>query len=382
MARIELVGINKRFSGVERIRALAVPADAGDQGAVPALAGLDLTVEEGETLAVLGPSGCGKSTLLRVIAGLTAPDAGRVLFDGQDLTRAAPAARGIGFVFQNYALYPHMSGEGNLSFFFRLRRRPQPEIDERVRLTAQTLGVGFDALLGRKPATLSGGQRQRVALGRCLVRHPRVLLLDEPLSSLDAALRERTRGELKRLLRQFRATAVYVTHDQTEALALGDRIAVMRAGRLEQVAPVATVYQRPRTTFVAGFVGSPPMNLLKATCAPDGAHVVAGPLRLPLPRAAVGRVAPGAALLLGIRPEEVRLDPGAGPTVEGDVEVVEPLPSVRGQLATVRMGALTLQALARDATPFAVGARVRLAFPLEQCHLFDARTQQALALDR
>jgi ABC-type sugar transport system ATPase subunit len=381
MARIELVGISKRFSGVERIRALPVPADAGDGGAVLALAGLDLTVEEGETLAVVGPSGCGKSTLLRVIAGLTIPDAGCVLFDGQDVTGAAPAARGIGFVFQNYALYPHMSGEGNLSFFYRLRRRPQPEIDERVRLTAQTLGVGFDTLLSRKPATLSGGQRQRVALGRCLVRHPRVLLLDEPLSSLDAALRERTRGELKRLLRQFRVTAVYVTHDQTEALALGDRIAVMRAGRLVQVGPVATVYQRPRTAFVAGFVGSPPMNLLEATCAPDGAHVVAGPLRLPLPAAAVGRVAPGAPLLLGIRPEAVRLDPGAGPTVEGDVEVVEPLPSVRGQLATVRTGDLTLQALARDATPFAVGARVRLAFPLAQCHLFDARTEQALALD-
>src|SRR5207253_3123883 len=151
------------------------------------------------------------------------------------------------------------------------RRRPQPEIDERVRLTAQTLGVGFDALLSRKPATLSGGQRQRVALGRCLVRHPRVLLLDAPLSSLDAALRERTRGALKRLLRQFRVSAVYVRHDQTEALALGDRIAVMRAGRLEQVGPVATVYQRPRTAFVAGFVGCPPMNLLEATCAPDGA---------------------------------------------------------------------------------------------------------------
>ncbi len=294
------------------------------------------------------------------------------------MTESDPSTRGIGFMFQNYALYPHMKGEGNLSFFFRLRRRPQAEIDEKVRVTAETLGVGFDALLDRKPGTLSGGQQQRVALGRCIVRDPRIMLLDEPLSSLDAALRQRTRAELKRLLRTFSVTAAYVTHDQVEALALGDRIAVMRRGRIEQIGPVDEVYGRPLTAFVAGFVGSPPMNLLEAVCADDGAHLIAGPLTLPLPAAAAAHTSPGAPLVLGVRPEDVSLDVRAGPSAEAVVEVVEPVPGVRGQLATLRLGPLTLQVLARNDTPFSVGATVQLSFPPEKCRVFDARTEQAL----
>src|SRR5205823_10567864 len=187
-------------------------------------------------------------TLRRVMARPTGPDEGRVYFGGEDVTERDPSRRGIGFVFQTSALYPHMKAEGNLAFFFRLRRRPQPEIDEKVRMTAETLGVGFDALLGRKPGALSGGERQRVALGRCIVRDPQIMLLDEPLSNLDAAVRQHTRAELKRLLRRFAVTAAYVTHDQGEALALGDRLAVMRRGRIEQIGGIDEVYGRPANT--------------------------------------------------------------------------------------------------------------------------------------
>jgi ABC-type sugar transport system ATPase subunit len=381
MATIRLAGISKRFHGYERIAGLplAGPTAAGDASVeTRALDAIDLTIYDGETLAIVGPSGCGKSTLLRVIAGLTAPDEGRVFFDDEDATDRQPADRGIGFVFQSFALYPHMKGEGNLSFFFRLRHRPRPEIEEKVRVTAEILGVGFDTLLDRKPGTLSGGQRQRVALGRCIVRDPRIMLLDEPLSSLDAELRQRTRAELKRLIRRFAVTTAYVTHDQVEALALGDRIAVMRSGRFEQVGGVEDVYHKPRNAFVAGFVGSPPMNLLEARCDEDGAHVLVGPLRLDLSATASARTAPGAPLLVGIRPEDIGIGPGSGPTLEARVEVVEPMAGLRGQLATLRAGSLALQVLARNSAPFAAGDSAWLTFPPEKCHVFDARTEQAL----
>jgi ABC-type sugar transport system ATPase subunit len=379
MASIRLAGVGKRYTGVEKVPGLPFGTSAGETHVeTQALEDIDLTIYDGETLAVVGPSGCGKSTLLRVIAGLTAPDKGHIYFDDEDVTTLEPGRRGIGFVFQNYALYPHMKGEGNLSFFFRLRRRPQEEITEKVRVTAETLGVGFDELLDRKPGTLSGGQRQRVALGRCIVRDPRIMLLDEPLSNLDAELRQRTRAELKRLLRSFRITAAYVTHDQVEALALGDRIAVMRRGRIEQVGGVDEVYGKPRNAFVAGFVGSPPMNLLEARLSGDGAQALVGPLSLPLSAGIAARTAPGSPLLVGIRPEHVGVGGGEGPQAEAQVEVVEPMPGLRGQLATLHLGALTLQALARNSSPFVPGATVILTFPLAHCHIFDGRTEEAL----
>ncbi len=321
MARIRLVGIGKRFQGKEDVPGLPVLSSASVSAAdTLALDAIDLTIDEGETLAIVGPSGCGKSTLLRVIAGLTPPDQGQVYFDDEDVTDLEAGRRGIGFVFQNYALYPHMKGEGNLSFFFRLRKRPQQEIDEKVRITAETLGVGFDELLGRKPGTLSGGQRQRVALGRCIVRDPRIMLLDEPLSNLDAELRQRTRAELKRLLRTFKVTAAYVTHDQVEALALGDRVAVMRQGRIEQVGSVHEVYNTPHNVFVAGFVGSPSMNLLEARRADDGPVAVAGELRLPLSAQAAAHTEPGAPLVVGIRPEDIVVGAGDDRGVTAQVE--------------------------------------------------------------
>ena len=260
-------------------------ATRGGVGTGRALDGVDLEVRDGETLAIIGPSGCGKSTLLRVVAGLEPVNSGRVLYDGQDVSAVPPGERGIGMVFQNYALYPHMESRGNLGFFFRLRRRREEEIDERVRLTAEIMGLGFDELLERKPGTLSGGQQQRVAIGRCIARDPRLFLLDEPLSSLDARLRARTRVELKRLLTRFRITTIYVTHDQTEALALATRIAVMRRGRIEQAGVWDELYQRPANAFVAGFVGTPgiapgqppPGHRLRGAGPPRGGGAVPAP---------------------------------------------------------------------------------------------------------
>ncbi|HEX2323835.1 MAG TPA: ABC transporter ATP-binding protein, partial [Chloroflexota bacterium] len=309
-----------------------------------ALDGVDLEVRDGETLAIIGPSGCGKSTLLRVVAGLEPVDSGRVLYDGQDVSAVPPGERGIGMVFQNYALYPHMESRGNLGFFLRLRRRREEEIDERVRLTAEIMGLGFDELLERKPGTLSGGQQQRVAIGRCIARDPRLILLDEPLSSLDARLRARTRVELKRLLTRFRITTIYVTHDQTEALALATRIAVMRRGRIEQAGTWDELYQRPASAFVAGFVGtpgSPPANLLPGTVSGGRARLAAGELSLP---PALRGLPEGEKVLLAVRPEHLVVTPEADPggaEAEGEqedgalwgvVEAVEPLIAERAQL--------------------------------------------------
>src|SRR5918912_4123702 len=232
------------------------------EGAIPpdgakVLNDLSLTILPGETLSVVGPSGCGKSTLLRVIAGLIEPESGEVYFDGRLMNGQPPRTRQIGMVFQNYALYPHMAAQENLGFFWRLRRKPEPVISAKVRQTAQMLGIGFETLLCRFPRHLSGGEQQRVAIGRCISREPTVFLLDEPFSNLDAHLRERSRRELKKLLMAFAVTTVFVTHDQHEAIAMGDRIAVMRDGKIVQVGPFREMYEDPPDSFVAGFLGDP-----------------------------------------------------------------------------------------------------------------------------
>lgn len=275
--------------------------DGRPTGPVTALDNLSLTVWDGETLAIVGPSGCGKSTLLKVVAGLEQLDSGRVLYSGRDMSGVKPGERGIGMVFQNYALYPHMKGEGNLAFFFRIRRRPDLEMMERIRITADIMGLGFSELLSRSPRTLSGGQQQRVAIGRCIVRDPSLFLFDEPLSNLDATLRARTRVEIKRLLRRFHITSIYVTHDQTEAIALGDRIAVMRAGRIEQVGAYQDLSARPVNAFVAGFVGPAAMNLIQGwEMLPGGC--LRGPLgELVLPHVLAERVRIGQSITVGFR---------------------------------------------------------------------------------
>jgi ABC-type sugar transport system ATPase subunit len=297
-------------------------------GSVVALDHVNLTIPDGRTFAVVGPSGCGKTTLLRVVAGLDTEFAGRVFYDDQDVRDVPPKERYIGMVFQNYALYPHFEGRGNLAFFFKVRRTPDEEAEERIRVTSDIMGIGFSELLPRKPGTLSGGQQQRVAIARALVRNPRLFLFDEPLSNLDAKLRGRTRVEIKHLLRRFQITAIYVTHDQVEAITLGDQLAVMRTGKVEQVGSYQDLRQNPANAFVAGFLGSPPMNLLAGGTVGDGGLRL-NEIIVPLPDPVRARVHAGQAVTLGVRPEVACLDLGdcplpGGIRMCGEVEVVQP----------------------------------------------------------
>jgi multiple sugar transport system ATP-binding protein len=300
----------------------------------------DLTLEiaDGELLVLLGPSGSGKSTALRLIAGLEAPSAGRILIGGRDVTHVEPQRRDLAMVFQSYALYPHMTVRENLAFGLRVRRVEAALVEARVAEAAAILGI--EALLDRRPAQLSGGQRQRVALGRAIVREPQAFLLDEPLSNLDPLLRASTRAELALLHRRLGTTTVYVTHDQEEAMTLGTRIAVMRDGRIEQLDRPLELFRRPANTFVAGFVGSPAMNLWRGLCAPAAGRMVFTVPAFSI-EAATGHGLPALAgpMVLGVRPHDVTLtapDEGDG---RGRVDVVEPL------------GATTLAHLRTDSGP-------------------------------
>jgi multiple sugar transport system ATP-binding protein len=278
--------------------------------------GLELDIRDGEFMVLVGPSGCGKSTALRMIAGLETPTGGRILIGDRDVTALPPQDRDIAMVFQTYALYPHMTVRENLAFGLRMRGTARELIDQRVQEAARALGL--EAVLDRRPAQLSGGQRQRVALGRAIVREPKVFLFDEPLSNLDAKLRVETRAELSRLHRRLGSTVVYVTHDQEEAMTLGWRVAVMRDGFLQQVAPPMELYRRPANRFVAEFVGSPGMNFLPATAVPG-----LGP--------------PDPAAILGIRPHDLEIVAAGTGDVDAWVDVVEP----RGSelLVYLRLGA-------------------------------------------
>jgi len=353
--RSEMTGRNPRrdLSGgqadrafAERVAAQADMERSTQSGRVEPITALDhvnLTIPDGQTIAILGPSGCGKSTLLRVVAGLIQDHTGKVYYDDQDVTEIPPKDRYIGMVFQNYALYPHFESKGNLRFFFQVRKAPDEEAEERIRITSEMMGIGFTELLKRKPGTLSGGQQQRVAIARALVRNPRLFLFDEPLSNLDAKLRTQTRVEIKRLLHRFQITAIYVTHDQTEAMALGDQIAIMRRGQIEQVGTYQDLRIAPRNTFVAGFLGQPPMNLLTGGIVDEG-ELLLDEAAFPLPASVKARVNNGQDLTMGIRPEDARLvieehPVPEGVRVSGQVEVVEPDFAHQSQLAYVRIGA-------------------------------------------
>lgn len=280
---------------------------------------VSLNVEDDEFLTLLGPSGCGKSTILRMIAGLDQPTRGQVFIGGHDVTNVRPGDRNIAMVFQSYALYPHMTVFDNLCSGLRLKHTPEAEIRQRVASAAEALDLG--GLMDRKPGQLSGGQRQRVALGRALVRRPDVFLLDEPLSNLDALLREKVRAELKELFEAQQVPVVYVTHDQTEAMTLSSKVAVLNQGLVQQLDAPHRIYNHPANLFVAGFVGSPQMNLPTLPCA--GQQAVLGDYRLPLPDTGM---APPSSVVMGIRPEHIQL---AGPedpqTIEGKVFLVENL---------------------------------------------------------
>jgi multiple sugar transport system ATP-binding protein len=284
-----------------------------------ALAPTSLRIGDGELFVLVGPSGCGKSTLLRLIVGLERPTAGRILVGGEDVTRRDPKDRNMAMVFQSYALYPHLSVRDNLAFPLRLARVPDEEIAARVDETAQTLGI--QGLLERRPAALSGGQRQRVAMGRAIIRRPAAFLLDEPLSNLDAQLRGSMRAELSRLQRQLGTTMIYVTHDQTEAMTLGQRIALLRDGKLQQVGAPRDLYRAPRNLFVAGFIGSPPMNLIPARLLGDKLRCPMGDLVLP--EVLAGNDAPRE-VIAGIRPEQLRpAEPSESGSFTIKAEVVE-----------------------------------------------------------
>jgi multiple sugar transport system ATP-binding protein len=317
-----------------------------------ALSDIDLDIARGERLALVGPSGSGKSTLLRIIAGLEQPTAGRVIIDGRDVTGVLPERRDLAMVFQSYALYPHKSVHENLAFGLRMRRMPAIEIDRRVQVTAASLGL--EPLLDRLPAQLSGGQRQRVALGRAIVRDPKAFLFDEPLSNLDPRLRGETRAELIELHGRLGATMVYVTHDQEEAMTLGQRIAVLCDGRLEQVADPGELYNRPATMFVAQFIGSPPMNLMPIPL--DG---VPG-LRVDSP--------PGAAIA-GLRPHDVRFD-AATALLDGTVQLVEPIGPA--QIVHLRAGAARIVAVAGPERVLRPGDAVQIGAERDRLHFFDA----------
>ena len=291
-------------------------------GAFRALHTLDLQIPDHNFLALLGPSGCGKTTALRVLAGLEQPTSGSVLIGERDVTRLQPRDRDIAMVFQSYALYPQMTVAENIAYPLRIRKIPPAERMRRVTEVASALEV--DALLDRRPRQLSGGQRQRVALARAITRNPAAFLMDEPLSNLDARLRLTMRGEIKRLCQRLGSTTIYVTHDQAEALTMADLVAVMRDGELQQLAPPNEIYDRPANVFVATFVGSPPMNKMRAVVDGDGLHVAGATLQLDEGRQGACRKA--GVEFLGIRPEDVSLcEPGEPGSLNAEVYVVEPM---------------------------------------------------------
>ncbi|RQR66873.1 sn-glycerol-3-phosphate ABC transporter ATP-binding protein UgpC [Burkholderia sp. Bp9126] len=356
MSQIRLSGLHKQF------------------GATPILSDVNLAVEPGEFCVFIGPSGCGKSTLLRIVAGLEAQSAGDVWIDGRCVNALAPAKRDIAMVFQSYALYPHMSVYENMAFGLRHLRLPKDEIDRRVRVASESLRLG--ELLERKPGALSGGQRQRVAIGRAIVRKPKVFLFDEPLSNLDAALRVKTRVEIAKLHRSLDGTSmIYVTHDQVEAMTLADKIVLLRPlegrGGVASIAQIGTpldLYHRPASQFVAGFIGSPAMNFLPATVASAGAGEVRARARehgLTTSVSGDGLQA-GAAVTLGIRPEHVRIGTGG---VTGEVVHVEQMGEHTYLYLDTPLGAQPIVAKT-DAAGARIGERVRVELPAAALHLF------------
>jgi multiple sugar transport system ATP-binding protein len=341
-----------------------------------ALEGVDLAVADGELVVLVGPSGCGKSTALRLVAGLETPTRGRIWLGERDVTDVSPRERDVAMVFQSYALYPHKSVRENLAFGLRMRGAPAGETRRRVAEAAARLGL--EAVLDRRPAQLSGGQRQRVALGRALVREPQAFLLDEPLSNLDAKLRVEMRAELAHLHRALGATMLYVTHDQEEAMTLGDRVAVLHAGRLEQVAPPLELYRRPSTRFVADFVGTPRIDWLEGSLEhAAGAVALAGPgfrLKLPEPLAAAlaGGRAPGR-VALGVRPHDLAPCTPEEADLRGRVDLVEALGSAL--LVHVRAeGDVELRVLVSADEPVAVDDPIALRLRRDRLHLFDAES--------
>ena len=350
MAEVRLRSIEKEFSG-----------------GVHAVKPCDLDISDGEFLVLVGPSGCGKSTLLRMIAGLEEPSGGTITIGSREVTHVDPADRDIAMVFQNYALYPHKSAKENMAFALRLRKVPKAERERRIAETAKMLGI--EELLNRKPGAMSGGQQQRVALGRAIVRDPACFLFDEPLSNLDAKMRNHTRSELRRLHKELQTTSVYVTHDQEEAMTLGDRVAVMKDGVMQQVGTPLEVYRAPANLFVAGFIGTPAMNLMPGE-AKDGQATLASGFTVSVPTSLEGPIT------IGVRPQHFRVgtdnDQGA---IELTARLVEPL----GDLADVHLeaadGTCLLARLDAEWAPVE-GASCPIVIDRDRHHCFDSAGQR------
>ena len=363
MARVELRHVWKRFAEIVAVEDFSLDA------------------ANGEFIVFVGPSGCGKTTTMRMVAGLEAASEGQIFFDGKDVTDQLPHDRDIAMVFQNYALFPHLNVYSNIAFGMRLRKTPKSEVETRVRQTARLLGI--EGVLERRPKELSGGQRQRVALGRAIVREPRVFLMDEPLSNLDAALRMEMRAEIIKLQERLGVTTFYVTHDQVEALSMGDRIVVMRAGRIQQVGSPTELYEQPANTYVASFIGSPPMNFLDARI--DGGRILllgdqatqgeTGAFQQALARASAPEIT------LGVRPEHIVFSdkPTGADTfsVAGSVDTVEPLGHttlVRAKMASERV----LNVLLEGKVRLEEGQAVHATFPADRVYVFDRKSEQSL----
>ena len=345
-------------------------------GRTQVIHGIDLEVADGEFIVVVGPSGCGKSTLLRMVAGLEEITGGEIAIAGRTVNKLEPKERGIAMVFQNYALYPHMSVYANMAYGLKIARKPKDEIDRRVQEAARILAI--QDYLDRRPGQLSGGQRQRVAMGRAIVRDPSVFLFDEPLSNLDAKLRVQMRLEIKQLQRRLGTTSLYVTHDQVEAMTLADRLVVMNGGVAEQIDTPLEVYQRPATRFVAGFIGSPAMNFLEAQVA-EGGDVRLEDLQHPLARHPGAANHAGRAVSLGIRPEHLRApETGEATGFELSVDLVETLGAdtlAHGRIDDTRH---ELTARLPGTHKVAEGDRVPLTVDASALHLFDTETGQRL----
>ncbi len=344
-------------------------------GATAVIHGVDIAIADGEFVVLVGPSGCGKSTLLRMIAGLENITAGEILIGDRVVNRVPPKERDVAMVFQNYALYPHMTVANNMAFSMKLRGAPKGEIDERVNRAASILGL--TQLLGRYPRQLSGGQRQRVAMGRAIVRDPQVFLFDEPLSNLDAKLRVQMRTEIKELHQRLKTTTIYVTHDQIEAMTMADKIVVMHDGMVEQIGAPLELYDRPDNLFVAGFIGSPAMNMLKGRIRVNGSAVFEGPAGVSLPVAAVPADSDGRLTVYGVRPEHFMLaDDGA----DVEVQVVEPTGSELQVVAKLggHGDGQEIIAVFRERHQFKPGDKIRLKPDPRLVHLFDETTGKRL----
>ncbi|MCK4541963.1 MAG: ABC transporter ATP-binding protein [Spirochaetales bacterium] len=343
-------------------------------GSVTAVDKVNLDIKDGEFVAFLGPSGCGKTTTLLMIAGIYKPSDGDIIFDDRKVNDLPPKDREIGMVFQSYALYPHMSVYQNLSYPLRLKKRPKEEMKREAQRIADLMGIGH--LLNRKPGQLSGGQQQRVALGRALIKKPKLLLFDEPLSNLDARLRISMRSEIKRLQRELGITSIYVTHDQIEALTMADRIAVIKNGVLQAFTDPESLHDRPKTLFIAEFIGNPPMNLFVAEIKSENGklYAIIGDVKIEIPDVRRPKKVVNGNVRMGIRPQDILIDEKEG----FDTEILFVEPMGRDDLIVCKVGDMQIHFLVDPTTNLKAGNKIKLKFNMQKCQYFDMETDLSL----